>query len=57
MVLIEFDPIAYQKKHNARAVKKTLTIPQWLDSEAKKNNINFSSVLQNALKEQLHISN
>lgn len=36
-------------------VKKTLTIPNWLDILAKNNNINFSAVLVEALKEKLRI--
>jgi len=36
-------------------VKKTLTIPTWLDILAKNDNINFSSVLVKALKKELHI--
>ena len=36
-----------------RAVKKTLTIPKWLNDAAEKEGINFSQVLQYALKEQL----
>lgn len=36
-------------------VKKTLTIPNWLDSLAKLNNINFSQVLQDALKKKLNL--
>lgn len=38
-----------------RAVKKTLTIPAWLNEAAERNHINFSQVLQSALKDQLHI--
>lgn len=56
IVLIEFDVVAYQKKHDTRAVKKTLTIPSWLNSMAEGQHINFSSVLQSALKERLNIS-
>ena len=37
------------------SVKKTLSIPQWLNELAMENNINFSQVLQAALKEQLGI--
>jgi len=37
-------------------VKKTLTIPNWLDALARLNNINFSQVLQEALKERLGIN-
>lgn len=37
-----------------RAVKKTLTIPAWLNEKAMKNNINFSEMLQNALIDCLY---
>ena len=54
-VIIEFDLLEYKKKHSSRAVKKTLTIQEWLNDEAIKKNINFSAVLQEALKAQLGI--
>ena len=54
-VIIEFDLLEYKKKHSSRAVKKTLTIPEWLNDEAIKKNITFSAVLQEALKAQLGI--
>lgn len=38
-----------------KAVKKTLTIPYWLNELAMKENVNFSAVLQNALKRELKI--
>jgi hypothetical protein len=38
-----------------KAVKKTLTIPSWLNKIAEEKKINFSQVLQAALKEQLNI--
>ena len=37
------------------SVKKTLTIPAWLNKAALEQNINFSQVLQDALKSQLHL--
>lgn len=40
---------------NTRSVKKTLTIPAWLNDRAVANGINFSSVLQKALLSQLNI--
>lgn len=49
LVIVEFDMLAYQKRNNAKAVKKTLSIPQWLNEEANAMNINFSQVLQEAL--------
>ena len=45
----------YRKKHNNKSIKKTLTIPEWLNYLAEKNNINFSQVLQEALKDKLNI--
>lgn len=35
--------------HSTKAIKKTLSIPEWLNVEAEKRHINFSSVLQQAL--------
>lgn len=55
-VIIEFDLLEYKKKHSSRAVKKTLTIPEWLNDEAIKKGINFSAILQEALKAQLGIT-
>lgn len=49
LVILPFDLEAYQKKHNSRAVKKTLSIPEWLNEEAIAMGINFSQVLQEAL--------
>ena len=48
-VIIHFDMEAYKKKHNSRAVKKTLSIPEWLNEEAIAMGVNFSQVLQEAL--------
>ncbi len=52
-VLIEFDMLAYRRKHGRKAVKKTLSIPSWLNEEAVAKGINFSQLLQNALKVEL----
>ena len=38
---------------DTKAVKKTLSIPAWLNDVAVENNINFSQTLQEALKEKL----
>lgn len=47
------DTLAYRKMHSNKAIKKTLTIPEWLNEEASARGINFSAVLQEALKTQL----
>jgi len=36
-----------------KAVKKTLTVPQWLNDAAEHRNLNFSSVLKEALLERV----
>lgn len=54
-VVIEFDMQEYLRKHNAKAVKKTLSIPQWLNEEATAMGINFSQVLQEALMNKLNV--
>ena len=49
LAIIEFDLASYRKKHNSKAVKKTLSVPEWLNEEAVSLGINFSQVLQEAL--------
>jgi predicted RNase H-like HicB family nuclease len=57
IVIIEFDMLAYKKRTNSKAVKKTLTIPEWLNEEATASGINFSQVLQEALMVKLGKAN
>lgn len=38
-----------------KAVSRTVTLPAWLNAAALEHNINFSQVLQGALREQLHL--
>lgn len=52
---VSIDMDEYRKKFNNKSIKKTLTIPEWLNFLSEKNNINFSQVLQEALKEKLGI--
>ena len=40
----------------SKAVKKTLTVPKWLNDAAESQNLNFSQVLQEGLKRNLGIS-
>lgn len=46
------DLSAYLNK--AKAIKKTLTIPAWLNEAACEKGINFSQVLQDSLLQKLH---
>lgn len=47
------DTEKWRKQFDNKAVKKTLTIPSWLNSLAEKAGINFSQVLQEALQSKL----
>ena len=49
------DMVDYARMHDNRAVKKTLTIPQWLNDAALRQDINFSQVLQEALMQKLNV--
>lgn len=54
-VLIDvYMPSIRQAKVN-RSVNRTVTLPAWLNAAALERNINFSQVLQDALKKQLHL--
>lgn len=55
-VLIDVCLAFHRDAYKNKAVKKTLTIPQWLNERAEHENINFSYVLQNALIQQLRIA-
>lgn len=54
--LVTCDTLEYRKYYDNKAVKKTLTIPAWLNTMAEREGINFSAVLQSALKRELHIT-
>lgn len=47
MVLV--DMTEYARQHSDKAVKKTLSIPMWLNTLCEEKSINFSKVLQDAL--------
>ncbi len=53
--LISCDTLAYRRFYDNKAVKKTLSIPSWLNDMAERAGVNFSGILQEALKEQLNI--
>lgn len=53
--IIAVDTETYRKFYSKKPVKKTLTIPTWLNERAERANVNFSGILQEALKAHLHI--
>ncbi len=56
VTLVDVDFAEYRRKNDMRTVKKNCTIPSWLNFEAEKAGINFSALLQAALKSELHLT-
>lgn len=52
---VDVDFKEYRKKQDNKKVKKTLTIPSWLNEAAESENINFSRLLEEALRDKLEI--
>ncbi len=55
VVMIEVWMPPFRDKMQQKAVKKTLTIPKWLDDIAKEHGVNYSFILQEALKKHLDV--
>jgi len=53
--LISADTTDYRRFKENRVIKKTLTIPSWLNAKAEAASINFSQTLQRALKDELQL--
>lgn len=53
VTLVSIDTAIYRRLLSNRSVKKTLSIPEWMDETAKAKGINFSQVLQDALAKAL----
>ena len=54
-VLVDVYMPSIRQAHVNRSVNRTVTLPAWLNAAALERNINFSQVLQDALKTQLHL--
>jgi predicted RNase H-like HicB family nuclease len=54
--LVDVDFVEYRRKNDMKVVKKNCTLPSWLCYEAEQANINFSQVLQAAIKRELNIA-
>ncbi|MCL2197323.1 MAG: type II toxin-antitoxin system HicB family antitoxin [Defluviitaleaceae bacterium] len=54
--LVKADTDAWRRVNDNRAVRKNLTIPAWLNYQAEAAHVNFSSILQDALKTHLKIA-
>lgn len=54
--LVAVDFAEYRRQNDMRAVRRNVTLPSWLDFEAKKSGINVSAVLQRALRQELNLA-
>lgn len=54
-VMIDVYMKPYREKMNEKFIKKTLSIPNWINTIAEEKGINFSKTLQNALIKELQI--
>lgn len=55
IVMIQADMLEFKKKYDNKLIKKTLTLPKWLNDLGVEKKVNFSKILQEALKERLEI--
>ena len=56
VTLVDVDFAEYRRQNDMRPVRRSVTLPSWLNEAAKKSGINISAVLQNALKEELGVN-
>lgn len=52
---VDVDFAEYRRKNDNKKVKKTLTIPSWLNEQAEMAHINFSRTLEEALRSKLEM--
>lgn len=55
-LIVDFQPEEYLHSIGEESVKKTLTIPKWLNNIGVKRGVNFSQILQEALREKLGLN-
>lgn len=56
VTLVDVDFTEYRRRHDMKTVRRNVSLPCWLDAEAEHAGINVSSVLQQALKQELHLT-
>lgn len=53
LTMVDVDFAEYRRKQDNKAVRRNVTLPNWLDMEAEKAGLNVSKVLQEALIEKM----
>ena len=56
VTLVDVDLDEYRKKLSSFSIRKSLTLPSWLNARAESAGVNFSQTLQRALKQELGIA-
>ncbi|MGP1471473.1 MAG: type II toxin-antitoxin system HicB family antitoxin [Schwartzia sp. (in: firmicutes)] len=55
IALVKADTLPVRKLNDSRTVRKNITLPGWMDTLAKEHHINFSQLLQNAIRKECGI--
>lgn len=53
LVMVDIDILEYRKRTDTVAVRRTVSLPKWLDTLASKSGVSLSQVLQDSLKQRL----
>ena len=53
--LVRTDTLPVRQMNDMRTVRKNVTLPGWMDTLAREHNINFSKLLQNAIRKECGI--
>lgn len=56
VTLVDVDFTEYRRKNDMRTVRRNVSLPSWLNVAAEQAGLNVSSILQTALKQELHIA-
>ena len=52
LAMVKADTLAYRKLHDKKTVRRSVILPNWLDTIARERNINCSQLLQNAIRNE-----
>jgi predicted RNase H-like HicB family nuclease len=54
--MVDIDFTEYRRANERRTVRRNVSLPSWLNTEAEKAGINVSAILQTALKHELQLA-
>ena len=56
ITLIDADPEIYRRQRDNTAVRRTISLPKWMDDRVAESHLSLSSVMQEALRERFGIT-